>query len=300
MNEPVSMETVAKLYKGGHNVMAFFRELNGSQETNTLDAIMVSYDLQSGTYTRALETTAYASFMERFSTAVAALMDGFAPGSILEAGVGEASTFANVMIRMKRRPVRCAGFDLSWSRAFYAAKYARKLNVQAEFVVGNLTSIPSPDASFDVVYTSDAVEPNYGREVDILKELYRVARRYVVLLEPSYELGSDETRSHIRDHGYCRNLRGFAEGLGYKIVEHRLFDHSFNEKSQTGLLVIEKDAPPSPGEQWMGCPICKRPLTPAAGHLYCEQCRRIYPVLRGIPCLLAENGILGSKYLEAD
>jgi ubiquinone/menaquinone biosynthesis C-methylase UbiE len=294
------METVAKLYQDGDNVMAFFRELNRDRETNTLDAILVSYDLQAGSYTRTLETPAYASFMERFSTAVAALMDGFAPESILEAGVGEASTFVNVLLRMKRRPVRCAGFDLSWSRALYARKYARKSSVQADLAVGNLMSIPSADASFDVVYTSDAVEPNHGRELDILKELYRVARRYVVLLEPSYELGSEETRAHIREHGYCRNLRGFAEELGYKVVEHRLFDHTFNPKSQTGLLVIEKDAPPFAGGQWMACPICKRPLTAAAEHLYCEQCRRIYPVLRGIPCLLPENGVLGSKYLEAD
>jgi ubiquinone/menaquinone biosynthesis C-methylase UbiE len=274
--------------------------LNGGRETNTLDAILISYDLQTGTYTRNLETPAYASFMEQFSTAAAALMDGFAPESILEAGVGEASTFVNVMLRMKRRPVRCAGFDLSWSRAFYALKYARKSHVEAEFAVGNLTSIPSPDASFDVVYTSDAVEPNHGREVEILEELYRVARRYVVLLEPSYELGSAETRAHIREHGYCRNLRGVAEGLGYKIVEHRLFDHCFNEKSQTGLLVIEKDATPFAGKRWMACPFCKRILTPASDHLFCRQCQRIYPVLRGIPCLLPENGILGSKYLETD
>jgi ubiquinone/menaquinone biosynthesis C-methylase UbiE len=238
--------------------------------------------------------------MERFSTAVAALMDDLAPASVLEAGVGEASTFANVVTRMKRRPGRCAGFDLSWSRIFHARKYARRLSVEAEFVVGNLMCIPAADASFDVVYTSDAVEPNHGRELDILKELYRVARRYVVLLEPTYELGSAETRAHIREQGYCRNLRGFAEELGFKIVEHRLFDHSFNPKSQTGLLIIEKSARLFAGERWIACPYCKRLLTPAAKHFYCEQCRRIYPVLRSIPCLLPENGVLGSEFLEAD
>jgi ubiquinone/menaquinone biosynthesis C-methylase UbiE len=294
------MESVAKWYEDGRNIMASFRELNGGTKTNSLEAIMVSYDLQAGSYTRNMETPAYASFMERFSTAVAALMDGFAPESLLEAGVGEATTFANVVARLKRRPDRCAGFDLSWSRVFCARKYARKLGVPAEFAVGNLTAIPAADASFDVVFTCDAIEPNHGREVEILQELFRVARRWVVMLEPSYELGSEETRTHIRKHGYCRNLRGHAEAIGLRVVEHRLFDHCFNPKSQTGLLVIEKQAPVSGGRRWQACPCCKGPLAPASGHLYCTACRRIYPVLRGIPCLTPDNGVLGSKYLEAE
>ena len=294
------MEKAAEIYKNGQNVMAFFRKESRFQETNALDAILVSYDLQTGTYTRSLETPAYASFMERFSTAIAAFMDDFSPESILEAGVGEASTFANVIMRMKHRPARCAGFDLSWSRTFYARKYAWKLGVQPEFAVGNLMSIPAPDASFDIVYTSDAVEPNHGREEAILRELYRVARCYVVLLEPSYELGSEETKAHIREHGYCRNLRGIAEALGYEIIEHRLFDSTFNENSQTGLLIIKKDAPAFDSTQWLACPICKQILTSATEQLYCQHCRLIYPVIRGIPCLLPEHGILGSKFLEED
>ena len=145
-------------------------------------------------------------------------------------------------------------------------------------------------------FISHAIEPNF-RQTEALAELYRVCARWLVLFEPSYELGSEATRKHIEEHGYCRNLAGAARELGLDVVEHRLLDFTHTSNNQTGVLVIRKPATESrtPPVQF-GCPVCRSPLTSLRGHFFCPECLLVFPVLDGIPCLLPGNGILASKY----
>jgi hypothetical protein len=67
--------------------------------------------------------------------------------------------------------------------------------------------------SMDVVLTVHAVEPNRGRGKQILSELLRVAKRYLVMIEPRFELGSDVTKSRIERHRYVEpTSSGMSDG----------------------------------------------------------------------------------------
>jgi uncharacterized protein YbaR (Trm112 family) len=160
----------------------------------------------------------------------------------------------------------------------------------------DLFEVPLADSSIDVVYTSHSIEPNGGKEKEALTELYRIAKKYVVLLEPSFELGSEEARQRMLAHGYVTTLHSTAQSLGYKIIEHRLFEISSNPLNPTGIIVIEKNQK-SDNEAKLVCPVSKSPLRNVDNHvLYSDESLLAYPIIRGIPCLLQQNAVLATHF----
>jgi SAM-dependent methyltransferase len=299
-NAPISPKELRELYARGVNIMGLFREATGTAENST-DAILASYDLQSGSYIEGALKPERREMVARYTGEIAAVLDPLGATSMLEAGVGEATTLCPVMGTMQHRPASVAGFDISWSRLAYARQYAGTFGLdQIRFFTGDLFHIPVVNDAYDVVYTVHAVEPNHGREREILQELYRVARKWLVLFEPSFELGSDATKSHVEAHGYCRGLPDLAREFGWEIVRHELLQHPLRDTNQTAVLVIRKAASsktPAP-ESPFGCPLCRAPLRSVRGQFFCADCSRVFPVLDDIPCLIGANGILASKFQD--
>jgi SAM-dependent methyltransferase len=256
----------------------------------------VSYDLQAGSYIEFYNSNR--AFNDLYTAAVARLLESLgAHKSILEAGVGEATTLANVVDKMAVKPDYSCGFDISWSRIHCARAFANSKGVNPDWLfTGDLFRIPLRDNSIDVVYTSHSIEPNGGREKEALQELYRVASRYLVLLEPAYEFASEEAQKRMEHHGYVRGLKDTAESLGYIVKEYRLFDHIVNPLNPTGLLVIEKNARASAVKPQFSCPITGGLLEKSGDCYYASESLMAYPIVGGIPCLLPENGILASGF----
>jgi len=217
--------------------------------------------------------------------------------SILEAGVGEATTLSGVLKALGPDAPRAYGFDLSWSRIAYAQKWLQAQNISGvTLCTGSLFHAPFCDDSIDVVYTSHSIEPNGGNEKPIIQELYRIARKYLILLEPGYELANEEARRRMDHHGYCKNLREISEDLGYEVLDHRLFPVTANPLNPTALTLIKKrDAGEAHGDKVLACPKFRKPLERMGQHLYSREALVIYPVIEGIPCLRIENGIIASK-----
>ena len=57
------------------------------------------------------------------------------------------------------------------------------------FTIDNMR-IPLPDNSIDVVITCHAIESNRKSMKSIIKELYRVSKLGLCLMEPHYEIGN--------------------------------------------------------------------------------------------------------------
>lgn len=286
------------LYEQGANIMQLFRAA-GSGEGNSMQGILASYDLQAGSYVHLMDQPEHARFMARYAAAVADVLDHYSPHSVMEAGVGEATTLANVLGQMQRPPEHALGFDISWSRIAFARQYAATKKLSPLLFAGNLTEIPVASDAVDGVYTSHSIEPNRGREKEILAELHRVTRRYLVLPEPSNELGGDATRRHISEHNYCLDLRRHAGELGFNVIEHRLFELTSNPCNQIALMVIAKRPNSEPcGEIFLACPRCRTRLLLHKENYFCTECLMVYPVVCGVPCLLESHGIVATHYLE--
>jgi uncharacterized protein YbaR (Trm112 family) len=156
----------------------------------------------------------------------------------------------------------------------------------------NLNSALRKEAG-TTVNTEEIIEWSY------LGELYRVARRYLVLLEPGYELANANARRRMETHGYCRNLPGLAKALGYRVVEHKLFPYSANPLNPTALTIIEKRPQTAVrAGTVLVCPRFKARLQRAGGMLFSPEALTVYPIIGGIPCLRLENGVVASRYVE--
>jgi ubiquinone/menaquinone biosynthesis C-methylase UbiE len=286
------------LYEQGMNITQLLREDKGLQY-NTDEIIEIAYDLQTGSYIAAMDDPAMAEHKRDYTSEIAkTILSLCEPISVLEAGVGEATTLSGVLQHLKST-VSSFGFDLSWSRVAYAKRWLQRQNVSnATLCTGDLLHIPFADDSIDVVYTSHSIEPNGGNEEPILRELFRVTRRFLILLEPGYELANDEARRRMDFHGYCKNIKGTAEALGYGVLTHKVFPFVSNPLNPTAITIIQKEVKAGLPANILACPKFKTPLKRIGGMLFSAEALVVYPIVGGIPCLRIENGIFASKYQE--
>lgn len=296
-----SPRQLKKLYEQGENIVAYMRQEMGLQH-NTREIIEVSYDIQTGSYIKILEDDKVIKCKTEYWSQVAKKIQSVCqPESILEAGIGEATTLVGVLKNMQGE-INSYGFDLSWSRTAYAKNWLQKNDISnAQLCSGDLFNIPFRDNSMDVVFTSHAIEPNGGHEKTILKELYRVARKFLILIEPSYDLASDEAKQRMDAHGYCKNLQQHAADLGYEVLEHELFPYTLNKMNPSALTIIrksDKDTDNSIHDSVFACPKYKTPLQEIDCALFSHEAQLVYPVIGDIPCLRIENGIFASKFAE--
>ncbi len=294
-----------ELYRQKRNILQTIREESG-QETNDPLAILVAYDLQAGSYLARLDDPAAREVNDVNTAKFARLFEELGAASLLHPGTGEGKTLCHVVEKMAAAPRHVFGFDIALSRVMFAARHARALGQNAvRFFTGNMLEIPIRDNAFDVVFTSHSMEPNGGREEALLRELYRVADRYLVLREPSWELGGAETRAHIERHRYVRGIPETARRLGYDVVEHRAFGDDENPRNVAALTVIRKRDGAASAPAWVAdghpyaSPLHKEPLAATGGAYYAADDALAFPIVAGIPCLLAENGIFSTRFLAA-
>jgi SAM-dependent methyltransferase len=281
----------------GENIMALLRKRYGTQ-VNTEEFIEISYDLRAGMETDFLKDPAHAQYVKESAAELARLLHQYGePTSYLEAGVGEATTLSYLLQAYGKKQVNAHGFDLCWSRVYRARQWlAQEAVPGVSLCTGSLTRIPFVDNSFDVVCTVESVGENAAHEAQILSELYRVASRYLILLEPAFELAPSEAQARMIQHGYCRDLAGHAKQLGMRVVEYKLFPLVENPLNPLGLIVIEKEPNRSSVTPRYRCPKYHTPLTRHDQVYFSEDSFIVYPIVAQIPCLRAENAIVATLY----
>jgi uncharacterized protein YbaR (Trm112 family) len=288
----VNFEDLLARYARGENIIQHLKANHPGLPLAQM--IEISYDLQSGSYIKQADENG--AFLEAYTRSVANVLAPLRPATMMEVGCGEATTLGNVARHMGPGP-GLYGFDISFSRLLYARSYLERLQLPHAntLFMGDLFNIPMGDNAVDVVYTSHSIEPNGGREEEALRELYRVSGRYLVLLEPGYEFASAAAQARMESHGYVRNLGEVARRLGYEVLEHRPFEHSANPLNPTALLVIRKSVTAAAVANPFRCPMTHHQLRSNDGSFMTTvQPGYVYPVIRGIPCLLENKAILAS------
>lgn len=293
------MELYRRYTEDNTNIIDYINKLD-KNDKNSLEAILISYDLQAGSYTERHQQDPdfRANYMKRLADLI---LEYDIRGKILEPGVGEANSLVALLNHLPSgRFEQIHGFDLSWSRSKYARAFCDENGYKnAIITTGDLFHMPFIDDHFDLVFTTHAVEPNGGHEKEILQELYRVTRQWLILLEPAYELSDAESQARMRRLGYVTNLYQTAIDLGYDVICHELYGRYFKAVNQTGITIIKKKTVEDENkEHGLACPITTKPMRRRGDAYYCEESMLAYPILQDIPCLRPENAIVASKFLE--
>lgn len=285
-------------YARGANAMAWARD-NSTQAENTLLSTLVAYDLQAGTYVESARNQV--EFMDKWCAQLAELVRPYVESgdNILEVGVGEATTLTGVIQALGDPDIGVLGLDVSWSRIKVAQRWAEENAVRSRLFVGDLFHIPLAENSIDVIYTSHSLEPNGGLEETAIAELLRVARKAVILVEPIYELASESAQHRMTEHGYVRTLKATAERLGVTVVKYGLLPLCSNPLNPSGVVLMVKPDPcvrkySHISECWQ-CPITGVSLCDQGDLFFAEQAGIAYPVMRGVPLLRMEHGVVASK-----
>jgi hypothetical protein len=290
-------EELRAAYQREENISILLRrEL--SSALNSEEIIELAYDLQAGSYVEAMNNREYANFKAQSGESLSRYLQKYGePKTVLEAGVGEATTLSSVLQFYRPPNVSAHGFDLSWSRVACGKKWLADLGLDGiALCTGSLLDIPYEDNSFDTVYTAHSIEPNGGHEARIISELFRVTSRYLLLIEPSYELASPEGKARIDKLGYCKDLKGHGEALGMRIVLHERYPNTANPLNPTAITVIEKSPRATSVRPTYQCPRFKKSLITDGAFCYGPDTFAVYPILAGIPCLRKENGIIAGLY----
>ncbi|WP_341279844.1 methyltransferase domain-containing protein [Paenibacillus sp. FSL H8-0537] len=290
------LHKIKAIYQQNGNIIQHLKKMSGSPMNSTED-IMISYDFQAGSYIAGYKSNPVSR--DAFSTALAKILDGLESyDSLLEVGVGEGTMLGITIPRLQKQPDKAYGFDISWSRIKYAKAFIKEQDLECvRLLTGDMFQSPFKDNAIDVVYATHSIESNGGREEEALKELYRIAAKFLVLLEPTHEFSSEEAKKRMQEHGYVKDLYSKAVELGYDVIEHRPFEANYHELNPVSVIIIRKNNEGvSKSEKPLCCPITKSELIQYEDCYYSPESLLAYPILGGIPCLLPQNAIVATKY----
>jgi hypothetical protein len=221
-----SIKDLRQAYARNENITKL---LSGQEGLSREEVIEIAYDIQSGSYTELAMSNPevlqlYAKEIHELSRKFIADQD-----VILDCGAGELTTLSALSQYLSEHN-RLLACDISLSRLHVGRRFAeramkRELAQNLKSFVADMGCIPLADNSVDVLFTSHALEPNHGREAKLLSELLRIARRHLILFEPSWENATELVRIRMDEHGYVRELPRHIADAGGRLVSTEPLPH---------------------------------------------------------------------------
>ena len=297
-----SVATLREAYRRGQNIMELLAG-GGEASANDFSAIQVSYDLQAGSYTASFKTPSGARLKAAFAEALIPHLEGFR--TILDAGVGEATTLAPLLARLGES-VRAFGFDASVSRLLWARRNLVSVTEDPYLFVADTSEIPLRDASVDLVLSVHSIEPNGGNEPALLAELLRVAGRRLVLIEPSTTYASEAQLERMRRLGYCMDLPEALVALGANIALHEPWPVNANPDNAAEIIVVDlapkevaigPEPAVSEGLQLVA-PSSLADLQLVDAGLYSAHDGLYFPIVGGFPVLTRAQAVVATQLLD--
>ena len=256
-----------------------------------LEVISIIYDFQSGTYTK--NSNENPRQIDAITSEIVETLCRYLNKemSLLDCGTGEATTIIPILKKLGMQ----SGYaiDTSISRLLWAQRNAAAARVDLKLAVSDLGKLPLLDNTVDAVVTVHALEPNHGRESDLIKELGRVARRFMFLIEPDFESSSTAQKERMTKLGYIREIDAAIKKNNFKILDKIPMTNNSNEVNVASITVVDtgKAKLEKSNLTWVG-PIYKEGLTPNMNGLS-STFGLWYPIVNGIPLLRSTD----SQYL---
>jgi ubiquinone/menaquinone biosynthesis C-methylase UbiE len=295
-----------KAYQSGENITKILREQK-NVKWNTPEIIELAYDLQAGSYIEHFlaNQDAVLSLVSEAAMHLAPFINS--ESTLLDVGTGELRTLSLLLRNLEKKPSKTYAFDLSWSRLHVGMKFAEEI-LEKSFqdlipFVADMREIPLISKSIDVVTSFHALEPNGSNLDEILEELFRIARKTIILFEPSYEKNSSEGKERMKNLGYISGLPEAVERLGGEILSETKLSKALNPLNPTCCYVI---LPPEIDElncntdyiksrnRLFSVPKTSIPLRIEQNFLYSDEVGYCFPIIKNLPILKNSVAILAS------
>ena len=272
-----------KVYDNGGNINEYLKanqDLLIKNGLNEADAIELSYDLQAGTYLKGFyenhdKFKQFNKFIvdELKSSGVISTLESLKDKiTICDFGTGESTNF-NSFLKFLNKEVKAKisayGMDISLSRLDIARKFSEieSTSIMPEFFIGDLGQLPLLDNCIDISLTMHALEPNGGRENQILNELIRISKNFMILAEPIYETAKADQRKRMERFGYIKELRTLMhESEAIEVIRETLVPEELvaNPMNRTTILIAKKKKTKTNSDvkksNIFACPITHEPI----------------------------------------
>ena len=296
----IPLKYLKEIYNSKKNIYLTLKERYGKKISEE-KLIEISYDIQTGYYTSFLKSNKklFQKLWEEYSSVINRYLK---PKSvILDAGVGEFSTHCGVINLLNNQPKQVFAFDLSFSRILYGLGYVKKsYPLQYKKIspfCSDIQLLPLPDSSIDLIFSAHALEPNKSNIKEILKELFRVAKKTLIFFEPSFQYNCEKGKKRMKKFDYIYDLDTLIKELGGRLVEKWKTKTQKNELNPTACYVVQVEKTDlkkpfftTPGTNFI--------LRKEDNFYQCKEFGLHYPILKNIPLFREQFGILSSALVN--
>ena len=291
-----NVASLKQAYLKGENITTLIKQLDATN-LNSAEAIELAYDLQAGSYVDAVLKAPH-KFKPYYDQLREILAKYIVENDcILDAGTGEMTTLGGVFSQININLARFYCFDISLSRLLVGRRHISKtcsIDFAAKLFpfAADISTIPLEDNAVDLTWTSHALEPNHGREFELLAELFRVTKRTCLLFEPSYENNTIEGKNRMEKLGYVRDLPNQIKKAGGDLVDIVKINAAdqlspLNPTYAYIVSIHKSDSGSAIGSnKCFQCPTTNEPLDCSRqDSLFSSKGLIAYPVISGIPLL---------------
>jgi len=202
-------------------------------KSRSLEKVKEKYDQISGTYIYSIEKNNkfYAELKDGtavecngnihkyYADIISKIIKQTKSKSFLEVGAGELTQFKLICDLLKKSNFKInktGALDISFKRLLAGKNYLKKKNKIDYIVQGNAAELPFADNSFDLIYTVHCLEQVPELFEKSVNEMLRVAKNYVALIEPSFELSNKITSNYINYKGYIQINEKLLSNIKHK------------------------------------------------------------------------------------
>jgi SAM-dependent methyltransferase len=173
---------------------------------------------------------------QQYCDLIAAIFRAHGVESILEAGAGDGNNLPLLHAHLPK--ARLHGIDISPKRVEFANGHPLHRELGIEFSVASAAKLPFETGSFDAVYSMYCLEHLPLEFKDAIREMTRVARKCVVLVEPVPEHRGVAQRVYARASEFLRGLPEFLETENFDVESVELLPSAGVPLNMGSLITI--------------------------------------------------------------
>ena len=252
------------------------------------ESIKMSYDVQSGSYIKFFNSLSKKKIHKIYNPLVQVYFNEFKDcKTILDFGCGELTTSLFFFKKIKKKINHYFANDISLNRRIVGKNYIKKKLNNRDFkkfkiFCNSEINLPFKNNSIDLIVTIHSLEPNNKSAKHIIKELLRVSKKGLILMEPHYEISNLKQKKRMKKYNFVRGLPKLLNDKNYDLKIIKKKEHS-NNLNISSLFILKKKKIKSNSSNNYVEPKTLNNIKKYYNFFYSNKSFRLFPVFNEIP-----------------